>query len=315
VMLSKACDPATIDKKGTTTCTITATNTTFSPANVEITDRVPGNLQVVRESVTGATAQGNTLSFKGTLAGAQPPSVTVVATEDSPAGGYLPLSGFGVPPIAGIGDETIANFYVPSFVYGGETYSSLGVVSNGYVVVGGGTGADVQLINQQLPDAAPPNNVLAPFWTDLNPASGGAVRIGTLTDGVSDWLVVDYEGVVNYSDRRPNSFQIWIGSGATQDITFTYGQVTNGEGGALTIGAENKFGNSGQSYYFNGTGTVPGVDVQLRVLAGAPAPGGSQVITFRAKGGQKGPWTNCVEMSSDLFQGMNIACFSGTVNP
>ncbi len=48
VTLTKSCDPAAVDKKGTVTCTITAANNSFSPANVEINDRVPDNLQVIR---------------------------------------------------------------------------------------------------------------------------------------------------------------------------------------------------------------------------------------------------------------------------
>ena len=99
--------------------------------------------------------------------------------------GYLPLSLFGVAPFGGNSDESIANFNVPGFVYAGETYSQVGVVSNGYVVVGGGDGGDVDFINSPLPDMAQPNNTLAPFWTDLNPASGGNMYIGILGDGVN----------------------------------------------------------------------------------------------------------------------------------
>ena len=47
-----------------------------------------------------------------------PPQVTLV-TPAGPAGGYLPLSLFGIAPIAGVGDDTITNFNVPTFFYGG----------------------------------------------------------------------------------------------------------------------------------------------------------------------------------------------------
>ncbi len=247
--------------------------------------------------MTGATVRGNTLSFKGALAGAQPPDVTIAATDDSPGGGYLPLSLFGGSIVVSAGDETITNFNVPAFVYGGETYSRIGIVSNGYLVVGGGTGADVNYLNQSLPDATPPNNVLAPFWTDLNPGAGGQVLINVLSDGTNSWIVVDYEDVKNYSSAQTNSFQVWIGINGTQDITYAYGPVTTGDGGFLTIGAENKFGNRGQNYYYDGTGTLPGVDGMVRVSASAPAPGGTQVITFKAKADKKGPWTNCAELT------------------
>ncbi len=59
-------------------------------------------------------------------------------TGNGPAGGYLALSLFGIAPIAGVGDDTITNFTVPAFFYGGESYTSVGVVSNGYIVIGGG---------------------------------------------------------------------------------------------------------------------------------------------------------------------------------
>jgi uncharacterized repeat protein (TIGR01451 family) len=310
VTLSKTCDPASIKKGDTTTCTITATNTSFSAANVSLVDKLPEQLNL--KQVTGGTKQGDTVKFNGTLAGAQPPNVTV-GTGSSPAG-YLPLSAFGVLPVGGMGDETIANFNVPAFQYAGETYTRIGVVSNGYLVVGGGTGADVQFINQSLPNATPPNNVLAPFWSDLNPGVSGAIRVATLTDGTTTWLVVDFDNVPNYTGGA-NTFEAWIQVGTTEGITFTYGpSLTMGDGGALTIGAENKYGNSGANYYYNGTGTFPGANFDAVVVSSVPgAPGETHVLTLTAKGDKKGAWTNCAQLTGDTFFGTNIACFSGQV--
>ncbi len=238
VTLAKSCAPATLAKGAMTTCSITATNTSFDAANVVISDQLPKQLLLDANSVVGATPSGNAVTFSGALAGAQPPDV-LVAPGTSPAG-YLPLSLFGVTPIAGVGDETIVNYNVPGFLYGGQTYTRIGLTSNGYAVVGGGTAADVQFINQNLPNPALPNNVLAPFWTDLNPAAGGALRIASLTDGVSSWLVLDWEAVKEYSASLYNSFQIWILLGAVEDISFTYGELQgNGDIGFLTVGAEN----------------------------------------------------------------------------
>lgn len=312
VSLSKVCEPADIGLKANTTCTITATNNSFSEAAVSITDQLPNNLTLVRGSVSGGTQLGNRkVVFEGSLFGAEPPIVNV-GPGTSPAG-YLPLSLFGIAPVAGVGDETIVNFNVPPFVFAGDTYSRIGFVSNGYAVVGGGTGADVQFVNQNLPDPNPPNNVLAPFWTDLNPAFGGAMRIGILTDGVNRWLVLDWENVANYSDRLPNSFQIWIGLNAVEDISFTYGNVSAGDGGFLTVGAENRFGNSGANFYFNGAGTPVGPGVEVVVTSVPAAPGETHTITFMARGVKPGAWTNCAEMTSNLFQGTSVACFSGSV--
>ena len=91
-----------------------------------------------------------------------------------PAGGYLPLSAFGIAPIAGVGDDTITNFNVPTFYYGGEPYTRVGVVSNGYLVLGGGDSGDIVFRPQHFPNPNRPNNVLALWWTDLNPSASGA---------------------------------------------------------------------------------------------------------------------------------------------
>jgi hypothetical protein len=176
--------------------------------------------------VVGADQRGaSALSFEGTLYAASPPEVTVVDGTGTSPGGYLPLSLFGVAPIAGVGDETIVNFFTYPFVYAGETYGGIGMVSNGYAVVGGGDGADIDYINQVLPEPARPNNVLAPFWTDLNPASGGALRAAYLGGGGMTWLVLEWENVPTWSGDEVDSFQIWIGVNGYEDISFTYGPV------------------------------------------------------------------------------------------
>jgi hypothetical protein len=193
----------------------------------------------------------------------------VVALGASPAGGYPPLSAFGILPIAGVGDETITKFNVPAFSYAGQSWTRLGVVSNGYLVVGGGTNADVASANSSLPSASAPANMLAPFWTDLNPDLGGAVRIGILTDGLDQRTVTDREGMSNADGPALNSFQVWIGlsgdASPAADVTFAYGSVGGGNNGLLTTGAQDSSRTVGDTYYFSGTGALPGVDTQLRV--------------------------------------------------
>ncbi len=316
VTLEKTCTPATIALGETTECTITMTNTSFDEASVSLFDRMPAGLPLVPGSVSGAVQTGGaSLSFDGTLYPMSPSSVGVVDGVGTTPAGYLPLSLYGIAPIGGVGDESIVNFSVTPFVYAGQTWNRIGMVSDGYAVVGGGTGADVQFVNQELPDPHRPNNVLAPFWTDLNPAAGGALRAGYLTDGVSTWLILDWEGVVNFDTTDANSFQIWIGTNGLEDISFTYGAVTSGADGFLTVGAENEYGNSGQNWYFNGSGTAVAAGSEVRVESTPGAPGETHVITFTARGEAVRPWTNCVEMTSDLFQGTNTSCFTGETVP
>jgi subtilisin family serine protease len=314
VTLEKSCTPASFKRLTTTACTITAQNNSFDTATVNLLDGMPRNLTIVKGSVTGAIESGGKLlSYHGTIAAASPPDVTVVDGSGTSPAGYLPLSLFGTPPFSGVGDETIINLAVPEFVYAGVTYNRIGMVSNGYGVVGGGSSSDIDYINQVFPDPNRPNNVLGPYWTDLNPGVGGALRADILTDGVNDWLILDWENVPEYTDGGANSFQIWIGLNGFEDISFTYGAVDSGDLGYLTVGAENAYGNSGQNWYVNGVGTLVSSGSEVRVVSIPGTPGEIHTIHFTARGMRPGAWTNCASLISDLFQGANVACFSGLV--
>jgi len=87
----------------------------------------------------------------------------------------------------------------------------------------------------------------------------------------------------------------------------------NGDGGFLSVGAENRFGNRGATVYFNGAGTLPANGTQLVVTGTPGAPGETRTITFSAIGKNKGSWTNCAEMTSSAYVGKQTACVSGTV--
>ena len=281
-------------------------------------DELPKQLGLV--SVSGATPSGDGFFFDGVLAGEQPPLVDVAVDPSASPFGYVPLAGFG-PIDVGATDESIANFGIPSFEYAGMVYNTIGIVSNGYIVVGGGTGADVDFVNSDLPDASPPNNVLAPFWTDLNPSAGGRILIAVLTDGFDTWTIVEWESVPNFGDRETNTAQVWIGTNSdadpSQDIFFVYGgDVSDGDSGSLTVGAENSSGSSGGTTFFDGAGTPPAPSTagyEVDVLSTPGSPGETKTIEFTAIGAKKGKWQNCAEVIGDTFFGVSTACESGEV--
>ncbi|MFU8839466.1 MAG: hypothetical protein ACNA8R_01935 [Nitriliruptoraceae bacterium] len=339
VTLEHSCDPLTLARNATTDCSITITNTAQDAATVNVMSTLPRQLALDPGSVVGAEVVGNgfrfsgTLGgaevvgngvrFSGTLVGAEPPGVAI--TPGGSPFGYLPLAGFEVEPLGGIGDESIANVSTPPFRYGGEVYDEVGVVSNGYAVVGGGTGADIGFVNQFLPDPDRPNNVLAPFWTDLNPAAGGALRVGVVSpdSNSNEWIVVEWDKVPNWSNTsQVNSFQIWIpllsntGDESQTEITYAYGpELSAGDGGFLTVGAENVDGTKGAMLYFDRNGTLPQPDSSATVTWPEPEPEPDQThtITYRAVGRTPGAWQSCASMTGDIFLGTNIACVPGEV--
>lgn len=303
ISLAQSCTPSEIKRGATSTCTVTASSSL--PVDVQATIDVVANPVLAVKSVTPpAKKQVFGAHWTGTLTAALPPTVdavTPVSPDETPGGGFLPLAGFGITPIAGIGDESIANFDVPSFVYGGEVYTRVGLTSNGYLVVGGGTSADVEYEPPaSFPDPASPNNVLAPFWTDLNPAAGGALRIATLSDGVNDFLIAEWDAVPSWSGGS-NSFQVWITLGATEQTWFTYGGALTPDAavGSLT-GAENRTGSSGV--------TVDPVDPDsaYEVLTSPPQAGGAVTFDYTVKGLLRGTWSTAATLTSPALNTIPI---------
>jgi hypothetical protein len=120
--------------------------------------------------------------------------------------------------------------------------------------------------------------------------------------------------VPNFGTTDVNSFQVWIGINGTQEITFVFDTLTSGSEGLATVGAENRFGNRGSNFYVNGTGTLPDSSTQLAVTSAPGSPGETKVITYQARGLLKKPFQNCAELTSSVFQGVNLACVNGQVN-
>jgi subtilisin family serine protease len=301
VTFTQTCDPTTIKRGATTTCTVTAAN--YLPVPVEAEIDVAANPLLQVRSVT-APAKKTLLGAKwsGTLAPAVPPTVESVELTpgSTPAGGYLPLSGFGAAPIA-MGDESIVNFTVPAFLYGGESYTSIAIDSNGYIVVGGG-GAGDNSIEPSIPNPAAPNNVLAPLWTDLDPSqapAGGGVRVSTLTDGVTTWLVVEWDRVPLFGTSALNSFQVWIETGGSEDATFAYGALNLAPYPAewIGVGAENRDGTSGATL-----AGLPAAGDEVQVTTAPPTAGGTVSFDYTLRGLLRGTWSTFAALQSDQLR-------------
>ncbi|MEV7007559.1 S8 family serine peptidase [Streptosporangium sp. NPDC051022] len=307
VPVEQTCVPATIPRNtGESTCTVSVQNTTFKDAEVTAVTTLDGRLRL--NSVTGATKVGSQIAtVKTTLAARQPDRPGI--TPGSGPAPYLPLDAFGLTPTA-IGDEQALNFTVPAFKYAGKTYTRIGVVSDGYTVAGGTSGsADINPRPQSLPDPSPPNNVLAPYWTDLDGTGAPGVYVGTLTDGVNRWLVVEWRlNLYNTSDTKV--FQQWIGLNGEEDITYTYDPArlpgTPPASYGLTVGAENDEGTAGGQI----TGAPAG---DLRVASTPGTPGGTLTYTLKVKGVSPGVGTVTTGTSTPQVKGITIEADKVTV--
>ncbi len=308
VSLTQSCANTSVAWLGSTSCTVTATNNSFGDATADFKTTVNANLLIT--GATGASVQNPWTATKTavTLSGATlgVPSIAPGATP----GGYIPLDLFGITPVA-IGDEDILNFTVPTFRYNGKDYGALGVDSNGYLVVGGGTAEDNNCCNlTQIPDPARPNNVLAPFWTDLDGTGTEGIFAATLTDGVNTWIVIEWRVNV-FGTTSERHFQTWIGINGVQDISFTYdpGAMPGDPFGQdFLVGAENEAGTGGAQLP---AGTLPTED--LVVTSTDPSPGASVSYTVNVLGLLPGSGVVTSEMTASTVPGITVVKSGVTV--
>jgi Subtilase family/Fibronectin type-III domain len=294
--LTQACDPTTLTRPaGRSTCTVTAENTSRTAATVDATTHLDEGLRVT--GVSGATQTGpRDAAASATLAGVSPGTPTVAPGE---LFGYIPLDAFGVAPIP-VGDEQALNFNVPAYLYGGLSYDRIGATSDGYLVVGGTTGAaDIQFDPLPFPSTARPNNVLAPFWTDLDGNGAPGIFATVLTDGVSNWLVIEWRlNVFGTSSLRV--FQAWIGLNGVEDNTFAYDPgnlpAPTPAGINFLVAAENLDGTAGSS--------IAGAPVQdIRVTSTPFVPGGKLTYSVQVKGVQPGAQRVTTSVDTPIVRG------------
>jgi hypothetical protein len=187
---------------------------------------------------------------------------------------------------------------------------------------------------QHFPNAARPNNVLAPLWSDLNPSAtgGGVIRVGVLSGGANaGWVVVDWGNVKNFGNATTHSFEVWIQiqkgtttGPASEAITYSYGpnQTFPGDGPGLgnagsgdpdsgqNWGAENRTGSSGANI-----ATAPANGSEWKVNTSPPAAGGSVSIPFDITSKVAGFYHSLASLTADTVAGTTQVSQPITVTP
>lgn len=298
VTLTSSCVPSRIPQGGESACAITAQNGSLAATTVDLVTTVNAVLRVDRAD--GATVTGARRAERHDVAlGPVVPVAPTVRPGASP--GYVPLAALGVAPRA-IGDETIVNYNVPPFVYGGKTHTRVGVDSNGYLVVGGATADDNECCRPVIGSPVRPNNVLAPFWTDLDGTGRPGLSVAVVSDAVSgkSWLAVEWQVRV-WGTTSNRGFQVWIGVDGVEDISFAYDPAAPPApptGQDYEVGAENEYGQGGE---------IEGPVGQDLVVTSPPAlPGESITYTVYVRGARPGAGIVTTEMNSPGVLGTTI---------
>ena len=123
-----------------------------------------------------------------------------------------------------------------SFPFGGANYTTVNIVSNGYLRFT--TLNDTYFNNSTLAniDATMPHAIF-PYWDDLNPATGGNIRYSTLGSAPNRRFVTTWTNVPHYNVSGSYSFQVVLYESGS--IRFRYDANSNANGssnGGATIG-------------------------------------------------------------------------------
>jgi hypothetical protein len=224
---------------------------------------------------------------------------------------FVELRALGIAPVAGMRDESFVNLGAPRFFYGHQRYSAIGLSSNGFLVVGGGSPPGSAYRPQTFPDPRQPNNVLAPLWTDLDPSAGGHVYVARVRRGERRWIVVEWRRVPVYHSTARQTFEVWIRAGSVEKIAYAYDHVAGpGAATGLTVGAENSDGTSGRNLDHR-----PVAGEEVTVVMGLPRPGETETIPYHVTGHAAGTYELVATMTSPAVEGVTVRKIRITVGP
>ena len=246
-----------------------------------VIDALPQGLEYVDGSGSAGvsyTSGPRIVSWNGTLVG---PVAEFSVPGASPTG-YLSLAGLSVPPFDKPSNPDEGGWLLTGldFIYAGQQVSEVIWSVNGTLEAGTASGMTASFFNTELPNAAAPNALLAPFWADLDMTSAGNWYVANLNGGGGvTFTVFEWENVPAFDEPGTSfTFQIWIQDG-TENIWFTYGPMTYDGYTFGTVGFENPAGTLGATRYFDGTGSAPQAGDDYRVVI---TPADTTEISFRA---------------------------------
>lgn len=186
-------------------------------------------------------------------------------------------------------DDTSKTVSLPfPFTFYGQSFSSVKISSNGYVVFG--SSAATAYSNVAIPNTSTPNGLVAPFWDDLNPASGGSIWYKTVGTAPNRRFVVAWVGVPHYPNVGNATLEVILEEG-TNDIRFQYSDVNLGNasynyGASATIGVENLAGTIGKQFSYNQA--VLGTYENAKAIRFTTAPAGVTITTASLADGTVG---------------------------
>ncbi len=152
-------------------------------------------------------------------------------------------------------DDTYVLALPFTFNYYGVAYNNITICSNGWIAVG--TVSSYDYSNSGIPNSDGPPGMIAPFWDDLNPSTGGEVAY--YLDNENHRVIVEWKDVPHFeSSSEQETFEAILYDPAyyptvTGDGQIVFQYFADPAQDDYTVGIENQAQDDGIQFYFDGT--------------------------------------------------------------
>ncbi|UCE66068.1 MAG: T9SS type A sorting domain-containing protein [Candidatus Zixiibacteriota bacterium] len=220
---------------------------------------------------------------------------------NGPAFNWIDISGTGQPLT--FSDEQNRGPFDLGFTmpFYDNMFNSIRICSNGWLSF---TSTLTHYSNQSIPTAGEPNNLVAPFWDDLDPSDGGTIYYYSNN---ADTFIVQYDAVPGYGGMGLYTFQAILtadGNIRYQYLSMIDDLISN------TVGIENSDGAIGLEVVYNGSYVQSNLAVQIQYplfwlladpLFGYVNPGETAdiTVTFDAADLDPGTYTGFLNIESN----------------
>ena len=177
---------------------------------------------------------------------------------DGPTFNWVDISSIGTPVnwSGDVDDGTVTGIPIGfQFPFYGNLYTNINICTNGFMSF---TSSSSSYNNTGIPDGSDPNNMLAPYWDDLNFESGGQAYYYSNN---ADSFVIAFIGVPHYLNEGSFTFEAILQSSGK--ITYQYQEATGIDVNQETVGIENSNGTDGLQVCYNAAYIVPSLAVRF----------------------------------------------------
>jgi len=157
-----------------------------------------------------------------------------------------------------------------NFIFNGQSKSNAVISTNGYLTFGT---IGYAYNNTSIPLPASPNDLIAPFWDDLNSSAGDSIYYATFGSAPNRVFVVEWSGIPRYPAEGALTFEAALFEGSN-NILLQYQTLAgpNASGASATVGIEYATGASGVLYAYNTPGSLQeGLAIRFSPITSGPA--------------------------------------------